>query len=575
MARKGRVLNIEISDRIIKVCESALHGKSVQIAQSALFITPEGAVSDGVITNPEAMGKHLGELLREKGFAASLPVVFTLTSGKVATREVKLPPVKDNRLRDIVRANASDYFPVDISRYHIAHVLLSREEKGEDAGCRVLVMAVPMDLLDGYFKLAAAAELNIQDIDYSGNSQFHALRSFGGDEVCMYVNVDCDHSMVTVLRGGEYLLQRSFSFGGDDLIQGYMAAAGDRAGDYLDAMEACSVPQNELLAGGVLTEDALHEGLQRVVSNIARSYDYFNSNHWEHPVEKLVLTGSCGHLAGLRELVAGIGAPTFFLEELPEIGSLSNAAKSITTYISCIGSNLDPLDLIPPEYREKNRKKRAAAAGGDSLRPAVLLVCGVLVLCIALCLTAFFRYMNAAAARDDLQQQISSLAYTKDVYNNYVAIQQSASDLTAFDEAIGSPNDQLKALIGELEQKMPSGILLLSVSCTRTDISMNVTVPDFDTAATVLAQLRSFSSIRSVSVTQMAEETDETGATHVSFSLVCTYGDNPYLANADPYGDTAAMAAAKAAAASSGSDAAASSSSAAGADAAAAASAAN
>ena len=70
---------------------------------------------------------------------------------------------------------------------------------------------------------------------------------------------------------------------------------------------------------------------------------------------------------------------------------------------------------------------------------------------------------------------------------------------------------------------------------------MNVTVPDFDTAATVLAQLRSFSSIRSVSVTQMAEETDETGATHVSFSLVCTYGDNPYLANADPYGDTAAM----------------------------------
>ena len=63
-----------------------------------------------------------------------------------------------------------------------------------------------------------------------------------------------------------------------------------------------------------------------------------------------------------------------------------------------------------------------------------------------------------------------------------------------------TPNAQLVAFFEELEEKMPSQILLLSAVCTPESVSMNVTVPGLEEAAVVLSQLRSFKSLSQVNV---------------------------------------------------------------------------
>ena len=64
-----------------------------------------------------------------------------MASAKVASREVLLPPVKDNRIKTVIETNAADYFPVDMSNYRVSYSLLERVT-GDNPGCRVLVMFI-------------------------------------------------------------------------------------------------------------------------------------------------------------------------------------------------------------------------------------------------------------------------------------------------------------------------------------------------------------------------------------------------------------------------------------------------
>ena len=82
----------------------------------------------------ECVADALRRQLAERGAGNVKNVVFTLSSTKVASREVMLPPLKDNRIQAVVETNASDYFPVDMSSYCIAHTLLERLQ-GDAPGC--------------------------------------------------------------------------------------------------------------------------------------------------------------------------------------------------------------------------------------------------------------------------------------------------------------------------------------------------------------------------------------------------------------------------------------------------------
>ena len=152
----AKVLNIEVGDRVTKICVSEKNKKNYSISNSFLMQTPVGAVRDGQIIAIDVMALALREALVKNGVSGVKNVTFTLSSTKVASREVMLPPVKDNRIKDVVETNKSDYFPVDMSGYCIAHTLLERVESGDHPGCRVQVTAAPRPLLEGYAALAEA-----------------------------------------------------------------------------------------------------------------------------------------------------------------------------------------------------------------------------------------------------------------------------------------------------------------------------------------------------------------------------------------------------------------------------------
>ena len=516
----AKVLNIEVGDRVTKVCVSAKSKKSYQIASSFLMATPANAVKDGQILNPMAMADALRRQLAERGAGNVKNVVFTISSTKVASREVLLPPLKDNRIQTVVETNASDYFPVDMSSYCIAHTLLERLT-GDNPGCRVQVTAAPRTLLEGYSALAEAAGLQLEAVDYCGNSQYQVLRSLDHEEVVMYVDVNVSNTLVSFMNNGLLLLQRNINVGGDELVCALMEAAGDEDGDFLAPLQRIG---DAGYLDSLLPRHRQEDCLSRLVGGISRSADFFKSNRSATPISRVVLLGVCGSIAGLAQLVQEeLGTEVVTLEDVSGIKFVANSVGGVNSYLSCVGSLVKPLDLLPEELRPSKKKKNKKRRGNDSIALGVVVFLLLTLAGVGLAGFSIWQCMTAQEEQALLEQRVQELAHvgkTAQLYEDYQATEAALRQIRA---ASDTHNAYLVDFLEEMERKMPSSLLLMSAVCDEQGVTLNIVTPGMEEADVVIKQLRSFASIQQIDVSTITETIDEGGISSATFSVRCGY----------------------------------------------------
>ena len=219
MAKAQRVLSIEIGYSLTQVCEMDFMAKKPKVYGVFSMKTPQGIINDGYVQPTEEYVKDLRSYITANGMLAK-NVIFTITSTKIANREATIPAVKQNKVRDLIMTNITDYFPVDPTQYQFAHTIMDTvtdEEKNKQY--RVMIMAAPTDILEGYYGLAKALELKLVSIDYSGNSIFQALRSRISNGVNLTVKIDERSSLLTVTNNGIITMQRSGIYGADQVVE--------------------------------------------------------------------------------------------------------------------------------------------------------------------------------------------------------------------------------------------------------------------------------------------------------------------------------------------------------------------
>jgi len=205
-----RVLSIDISRKLIKACEIdyKVSKKNPQVHQVFTVETPDGQFDDGFIVNTDSFGDFLKSKITENNIKTK-SVIFTITSSRVANREAFIPVVKDKQIPGVVKANATDYFPVDISGYQLAHSVLDTVERDGTQQLKLLVMAAPKPMLEGYYDVARRAGLTVEAIDYSGNSIIPIIKHSLTSEPTMIIKVDEQSTLVTVMKNRAVALQRN------------------------------------------------------------------------------------------------------------------------------------------------------------------------------------------------------------------------------------------------------------------------------------------------------------------------------------------------------------------------------
>ena len=161
---KGKLVSIVINNEYIKICEITKSGKNSVVHKTVTIPAPEDCYVDGVIEQTDVLAKAIKVVMDEHRFNAN-NVAFSISSPRLATKEVLIPNVKANKIDKLVQANATEYFPVNMDEYIIQYTVLEKVEDQGQEKIKLMVAAVPSEVVESYYGLAKALGLKVAFVD--------------------------------------------------------------------------------------------------------------------------------------------------------------------------------------------------------------------------------------------------------------------------------------------------------------------------------------------------------------------------------------------------------------------------
>lgn len=544
-----RVLSIQVGYSLTKVCEMDYQSKKPKMYHCFNVPTPDGVLNDGQVTVRDDLIIRIVQGIYENRIKTR-DVVFNVSSSRIASREILIPPVnKTNVIGEIVKNNAKDYFPIDLDQYELAHMLMGKvaDETGGEK-LKVNVLAIPKEMVRGYEELAQKCDLNLVALDYTGNSIYQVVKSVcKKDEVSLVINVDEHQSVATVLDGETILLQRSLSYGVDEAIhlvidsrvygeKSYAQAAQElkrsmlirRAlDDSTEIIEDYDFVEPESPKMTAL-KDKVTASMTTLISGIDRVISFYNSHNSQKPIQAIWITGVAAGFKGFKRLLTNeLGAQVQVLDQ--NAGFITNqySEESFGEYLACFGASMAPVGFGVTSVK-KGAGGKAAAERTDEQKWAaygiLVFSLGVVVAIVLLGYSAI-SYATALNKYNDSVQQLNNLQVIKSVYDKHQEIMDLQAQVDSMYKYTENNNEAMLSFITEMEDKMPKEMTVLSMSGTTEDISLQIKVDTKEAAAKIVQQFRTFDSVALVTTNSIQSKVDSEDNETIEFNVSIIYAE--------------------------------------------------
>ena len=521
-----KILSIEIGVDVTHVLEMDYRVKNPKVYRSFSFQTPVGVIGEAGVRKSEEFRTALHKLL-DANKIKTRKTLFVVNSGKIASREVLIPMIKENRIKDFLNTNSADFFPVDLSRYQLVYRNEGVVQQDKVKKRKLYVFAVPGDLVQSYEELADFCSLELTALDYVGNSIFQMMHKAVGNNICCSVKLDDNATMITIINQGMVVLQRTVFYGFEEVEKVVVDSGLFPKEQYPEAMDI--LQQTDCLnANQAAPEDAMNamradavEALRPMIGNIRRVLDYYQSRNNGAEVKECFLIGNGAYIKGLDRLMSlELNLPVHLQEKDVLNGFRTSGGRLDAMYEACYGAAIQPLDFVfgsaqTAKIIEEKKKRELLAAK----------LIGLLCVACAVILLALSGVQRIALSHElnTLNKQKDELEYIQDIYNAYVDTKSQYDDVTKMNGKTETVSDALADAIEEMEEKFPSGVKVTSLTSNGEGISMDIEVSTKEEAAKILQNLATFDAFRSVTTNGITESTDESGKITVTFSVMCTY----------------------------------------------------
>lgn len=571
-----RVLSVEIGYSLTKVCEIERNGKNPKILGSFVIETPEGMLRDGAIEVSDEFVTLFKEMMDSHKIRTK-KTIFTIASSRIATREAIIPYVKEKQITDIVRANLSDYFPVDPSTYMFSHSIIgvvrdnsnalpqndenqegdkkAKESLSRPTGYKILVLAVPKPIILSYENLAKTLGLEITTIDYNGNSIYQAAKEECKDGVQLIVKIDERSALLMVMEDGVIALNRTIPYGIDEALTTLSQTKHlGPASTYAEALELVrrkTVILNNFQGATMATEDsgdsqaeliraekkAVTDSLHTLAGGILRVIDFYNSNHSNRPIQSALITGIGADFSGMGALLSNeLDIKVKNLTHLAGI-DIEKVFKDVTygEYVTVIGASMAPVSFYADH--DEDKKGVAVKGGGSSsgldssIGTAIalgVLAVGIIAAGVMFALT-YFPYLDAKKTNDGYKKTIEDLQPAYDKYIEYKQSEQNVLYARNIDKAAMSRNDQFPEFISRMESGMPYSFCINSITSDPDMVTVEATVLSKDEVAVVVNEFKQFEMFSSVDLKEVTYEENDLGEYLYTFSIDLYYApfDDP------------------------------------------------
>lgn len=521
MASNSKVLTIDITNESITIVEvTPSNKKQSTIHNAIIFETPEDAYEDGVIRDKERIAEAIKSQLSANGIT-NKNAIFVLTSTKIVNREVLVPFVKENKIKGIINANSSEYFPVNIEDYVVSHSILETvTDEENNKQLRVLAVAAPENMVRSYYDLASLAGLKVVALDYIGNAMLQLIKTQTTEAMTtMVIQLGSESTVLNIVKGDTLLLQRTVPYGTNVVVNEVMDAKG------VDATTAMTLLQNERLLTVDFDDNAITGAFRYLINNIGRVMDFFTSKNPDKPIDDVFLTGDGALIKGIDGLFkVQLNVSTRVMDTLYNIKFDPKIDLKIynPVYLMVpIGAAFDPMGF---ELGEAGAKGSASSVDTTHLVIAFL----ILSVIIAGGVTAysFIAKNKAQSELDQVNRDIQAISDIEKIVTdceNAQNIYMDAENMYSYTENL---NENVGTLITELEDKMPKGISLTAFNSTADGVDFTGNTKTYEDIAAFAINLKDIECIDNTFIESVTENKDaqSTDVTY-DFTVKCIYKD--------------------------------------------------
>ncbi|TFC87996.1 type IV pilus assembly protein PilM [Cryobacterium sinapicolor] len=299
------VVGIDIGSAALRAVELADPAKAKPTLLRYFEVPlPDGAVSRGEVLEPNTVAGALKLLWSQGGFK-SKDVVLGMGNQRVLARDLTVPKMSLNRIRESLPFEVQDMLPVPVADALLDFYPISESTGQNGLVVNGLLIAAVKEAVLGNVKAAQLAGLTTVDVDLIpfALSRVLVTRPQITGTVAL-LDLGGNTSSVVIIKDGVPQFVRIIPTGGDDLTEAL------RNGLEVDAVQAESIKRTRGLATGAVPSadqpaiEIIYQVTSELLTSLRNTINYYGNTRPADQVQRIVLTGGGSLLNGFAAALA-------------------------------------------------------------------------------------------------------------------------------------------------------------------------------------------------------------------------------------------------------------------------------
>ena len=447
------VWGIDVSKSSVKAVRLE-GGQGASPTLTHMMVVPYETAGTG--EGQELLDDHIKDALRQLKEACKInePVLFSLPSHSTFNRLIKLPPVEESKLPEIVRYEAQSQIPFNIDEVIWDYQYVDRVyQPGEEK--EVILFAIKRDIVEQFLANIAALGFDVDGVQFAPVSLFNFLvRDQGITAPSVALDMGGDNTDLIVVDGNKFWI-RNLPITGNDITKALQ--------------KAFNIPFEEaeklkLKAGQSQQAQKIFNAIQPVlrdlVNEINRSMGYYKSISKTSKFERIILLGNATRTLNFQKFVSqSLQLPAARVQKLNSVAvggqvdpgelneSLPTLGGAIGLALQGLGDVPNRVNLLPPaEIKKKEIKKK---------QPYVIAAVALLY-----ALVVFMWYQGSGEIEELKKNGIkANQAITR--YNTQIEKFEAVTKVAAIEKQLGPlsgiahERDLILKIMNEINQNIP------------------------------------------------------------------------------------------------------------------------
>lgn len=291
--KSKELIGVDIGTTSIKICvlKGSKDGFTIDCIDKKSY--DQSLLSDGYIIDPGFVAGELKEIVARNNIKTK-EAACALSSYSVISKKVAMPFLKEEELESSISVEVESVIPFPLKDIYYSYYVIGAAEEKQDL-MDVQVVAAKKEIVDGYIKTFADADLNLQLVDVDVFCLTNLIEAIYSPKDAAVVVADIGASVtnIAIIKGERIEFTREILVGGQYLTNQIEKSS---KMSYREAEEKKLTGDGEIAH---LYEDFIYN----ISSEISKTINFYTSTKTRERIDKIYLTGGTALLKGLKETI--------------------------------------------------------------------------------------------------------------------------------------------------------------------------------------------------------------------------------------------------------------------------------